>query len=102
MARTGIRIAGQSQERIVVKPADSPRSRPKALLRGALWLIAAALLLDAGLGAWRHWGGSPGRSALTPAPKAAPAPVRVATVEKKDFPVVLAGLGTAQAMNTVT
>jgi multidrug efflux system membrane fusion protein len=39
-----------------------------------------------------------------PAPPArpAPAPVRVATVERKDFPIVLTGLGSVQAMNMVT
>jgi multidrug efflux system membrane fusion protein len=79
-----------------------PRSTPKAVLRGALWLLAAALLLDAGLGAWQRLGSSrPNQSAPNQA-KPAPAPVRVTTVETKDFPVVLAGLGTAQAANTVT
>src|SRR5262245_58602698 len=78
-----------------------PRSRPKALLRGVLWLVAAAFLLDAGLGLWLRWE-APGSGGPTPPPKAAPVPVRVATVEKKDFPFVLPGLGTVQAMNTVT
>ena len=87
----------------VLTPADTPRSRLKALVRGALGLIAAAFLLDAGLGAWQRWR-VPGSSETAPtsSPKAAPAPVRVATVEAQDFPVVLTGLGTAQATNTVT
>jgi multidrug efflux system membrane fusion protein len=53
----------------------------------------------------RQWSSLPRLGeAPPPAPpaKPAPAPVRVATVEKKDFPIVLTGLGTAQAMNMVT
>jgi multidrug efflux system membrane fusion protein len=49
-------------------------------------------------------GESPAQSARSPPPAAKPAaaPVRVAAVARKDFPVVLTGLGTVQAMNTVT
>jgi membrane fusion protein, multidrug efflux system len=44
--------------------------------------------------------GQPGPSA--PPAKPAPAPVRIGLVERKDFPMFLTGLGTVQAMNTVT
>jgi multidrug efflux system membrane fusion protein len=49
-------------------------------------------------------GQSPAQSPRSPPPAARPAaaPVRVAVVARKDFPVVLTGLGTVQAMNTVT
>jgi multidrug efflux system membrane fusion protein len=61
------------------------------------------VVLDAGLGVWQRYGSSRlGQSATHQRSGPAPAPVQVATVEKKDFPIVLTGLGTVQATNTVT
>jgi multidrug efflux system membrane fusion protein len=109
----------------VLKQPDTPRSKARALLRRLLRLALTAGLLAGGYWVWktdpaevrrlateaqRLWApvqsylprlGQPPPSPAPPA-KPAPAPVRVATVERKDFPVVLAGLGTVQAMNTVT
>ncbi|MBO0765055.1 MAG: efflux RND transporter periplasmic adaptor subunit, partial [Hyphomicrobiaceae bacterium] len=71
-----------------------------------MWLLAAVVVLDTGLGVWQRYGSSrPGQSSgqsSGPSSGSRPAPVQVATVERKDFPVVLTGLGTVQATNTVT
>jgi multidrug efflux system membrane fusion protein len=87
----------------VLKRAETRRPKAKALLRACLWLVAAVVVLDAGLGFWHRYGSTrPGQSAVNQVAGPAPAPVQVATVEKKDFPIVLTGLGTVQATNTVT
>lgn len=107
------------------KRAETPRSRTTTLFRALLWLGFAAGLVAALSWAWqayraevrqlateaqRLWApvrsslqsfGQPARAPKAPA-RAAPAPVRVAAVERKDFPIFLTGLGTVQAMNTVT
>jgi multidrug efflux system membrane fusion protein len=108
----------------VLKRADTRRSKVGTLLRRLLRLGIAAGLIAGGWWVWRNYSWelrlaatelqrqwSSLRAALprlseapppTPPAKPAPAPVRVATVERKDFPVVLTGLGTVQAMNMVT
>ena len=67
-------------------------------------LVLAALVLAGGYAAWRHYGAA-GKTEQASANKARPAtppvPVKLATVEKSDFPVFLAGLGTVQGFNTV-
>ncbi|MBC7579930.1 MAG: efflux RND transporter periplasmic adaptor subunit [Tardiphaga sp.] len=61
--------------------------------------VLAALVLVGGYGAWRHYGGEAKTGqAKAPAPAI---PVRLASVEKTDFPVYLTGLGTVQGFNTV-
>src|SRR4051812_37116548 len=70
-------------------------------------LLAAALLAAGGYVAWRHdlarprteQAGSPQKS-RNGAPSS-PVPVKIATVEKADFPVYLTGLGNVQGFNTV-
>jgi membrane fusion protein, multidrug efflux system len=87
----------------VVNRADTQPRRSRTLARVVSWLVVAALLLDAGYGTWLRFGphGRNASAAVQPV-RPQPAPVRVATVEKKDFPIVLTGLGTVQATNTVT
>ncbi len=69
----------------------------KSSFRSGLWLPAIALIvLAAGWGWYSH----AHRAAV--ARPAAPAPVHVAVVERKDFPIGLTGLGTVQPANTVT
>ena len=66
------------------------------------WLLAVAVCLFAGYVAWQHFapaGDAPQRAG---AGQQSAAPVHVAVVEKKPFPVILGGLGTVQATNTVT
>ena len=103
----------------MLKRADTRPSKAKALLRRTLRLLVAAGLIAGGYWVWqnfrpelqrlgteleRFWPAISrlGPPAPTPPAKPAPAPVRVASVEKKDFPIVLTGLGTVQATNTVT
>jgi multidrug efflux system membrane fusion protein len=114
------------QDRIVLKRADTLLFRVMLLARRLLWLAVAA-----GLAGGLHWLwtayptearrivheaqrlaapvwtslsrlGQSGPPPSPPVSKPAPAPVRVAVVETKDFPIVLTGLGTVHAMNTVT
>jgi multidrug efflux system membrane fusion protein len=87
----------------VLKRVETRHPLAKSLLKTALWLLAAIVLFDAGLGAWKRFGAErPGQGVRVQQSVAAPAPVQVATVAKKDFPIVLTGLGTVQATNTVT
>src|SRR5262245_47031773 len=69
------------------------------------WASLGLLLLALGVATaiWSWWplalpGGTPSQAR----PRAAAPPVQVAVVETKAFPVVLNGLGTVQATNTVT
>jgi len=68
----------------------------------AMLLLLVAALVAAAWGWWRFGppSGTPSQERARAAPQAAP--VRTAIVEKKSFPVVLNGLGTVQATNTVT
>jgi multidrug efflux system membrane fusion protein len=108
----------------VLKRADTRRSKVGTRLRRLLRLAIAAGVIAGGWWVWqnyrwelrligpelqRQWSSlrvSLPRLSETPPPappaKPAPAPVRVAVVERKDFPIVLTGLGTAQATNMVT
>jgi multidrug efflux system membrane fusion protein len=78
-----------------------PSSRIPARRRFAALFVLFAM---AGLVLWLAFGfgvnrGRPLNAAPAPAP--APVPVTTALAEKADFPVLLSGLGTAQAFNTV-
>jgi len=61
-------------------------------------LIALGL---AGAGGWHWWVNRPALATLPP-PQPAAIPVDTAAVGRQDVPVYLAGLGTVQALNTVT
>ena len=67
------------------------------------WPVAVLACLVV-IGILWHQFGPPGGSKANEASKGPrdEAPVHVATVEKKPFPVILSGLGTVQATNTVT
>ena len=80
----------------MLKPREP--QRPKSNHRQ--WLLAAVVLAVGTFGGWQYFGSTatkPTHEASQP-----PAPVHAAIVEKKDFPVVLTGLGTVQPTNTVT
>jgi multidrug efflux system membrane fusion protein len=65
-------------------------------------LIPLALVGALGAGAWYWWMREPAQANLPP-PGAPPAiPVDTAPVASRDVPVYLTGLGTVQALNTVT
>jgi multidrug efflux system membrane fusion protein len=64
--------------------------------------VLAAVVLAGGYAGWRHYGGT--GKAEQAAKARAPAraiPVKLASVDKADFPIYLTGLGTVQGFNTV-
>ena len=67
------------------------------------WVLLAAAVAGLGYFGWQKYGQQ--QSAQANAQKRAPArvavPVKIAPVEKADFPVYLTGLGTVQGFNTV-
>src|ERR1700675_5194280 len=67
------------------------------------WVLLAAALAGLGYFGWQKYGQA--QSTQADAQKSAPArvavPVKIAPVEKADFPVYLTGLGTVQGFNTV-
>ncbi|CAN5151677.1 efflux RND transporter periplasmic adaptor subunit [soil metagenome] len=68
------------------------------------WIVLslAALVLGGGYTGWRHYraaGKTEQAAKATPRPQ--PIPVKLASVEKADFPIYLTGLGTVQGFNTV-
>ena len=74
--------------------------------RRSRWIVPviAVLVLAGGYAVWRHYDGLAKAEQAANAQKArgpAPIPVKIATAEKTDFPVYLAGLGTVQGFNTV-
>lgn len=64
--------------------------------------VLAVLVLAGGYAGWRHYGAGKDQQAAD-RPRSGPPPiaVKLATVEKTDFPVYLNGLGTVQGFNTV-
>ena len=64
------------------------------------WVFLIAAIAGAGYFGWQKFAGHQAQTAeKAPAPR--PVPVKIATVEKADFPVYLSGLGTVQGFNTV-
>jgi multidrug efflux system membrane fusion protein len=65
------------------------------------WVLLIAVIGAVGYFGWDQYGRArpPAVAQKSPAPKAVP--VKVAAVEKADFPVYLTGLGTVQGFNTV-
>jgi multidrug efflux system membrane fusion protein len=70
--------------------------------RGWAWLLMAIVAIAAGYGGWQHVRAGEAAASASQQPGQSPAPIHVATVERKEFPVVLNGLGTVQPTNTVT
>lgn len=64
-------------------------------------LILLAVLLGGGYALVRHHSGSKAQADANKPRDPAPIPVKIAAVEKTDFPVYLTGLGTVQGFNTV-
>src|SRR5580700_9941212 len=68
------------------------------------WVLLAAAIVGLGYFGWQKFHGQV-QSAQADAQKRAPTPiavpVKIAPVEKADFPVYLTGLGTVQGFNTV-
>jgi membrane fusion protein, multidrug efflux system len=65
-------------------------------------LLATTLIVAGGYVAWRHYSTAQAEQAAAQKPRSAPAvAVKIAPVEKADFPVYLTGLGNVQGFNTV-
>src|SRR5262245_21447178 len=69
----------------------------RTIRRGLLIAAVAA----AGYFGWQKFAGEHPAQTAQKAPAPRPVPVKIATVEKADFPVYLTGLGTVQGFNTV-
>src|SRR5207253_1126486 len=65
------------------------------------WGLLIAAVAAAGYFGWQRTSGEHAVQAAQKAPAPKPVPVKIATVEKADFPVYLTGLGTVQGFNTV-
>ena len=91
--RDAARIPGISRIKV---PSPSFR-RPRRLLITGFLALAAALASYVAVQA--YLGQSPGAAVLPVPPPAVP--VQIATVERRDVPLYLPGLGTVQAYNTV-
>src|SRR3984885_16132135 len=72
--------------------------------RTTRWILLALVIAGAGYYGWQRFHGENQQAAANGSQKGPPrnaVRVRVATVEKADFPVYLTSLGTVQAFNTV-
>ena len=65
------------------------------------WVLLIAAIAGAGYFGWQKFGAERSAQTAQKAPAARPVPVKIAAVEKADFPVYLTGLGTVQGFNTV-
>jgi multidrug efflux system membrane fusion protein len=67
------------------------------------WVLLIMAVASAGYFGWQRFGGGKAPPAQTAqnAPARNAVPVKIAAVEKADFPVYLTGLGTVQGFNTV-
>jgi multidrug efflux system membrane fusion protein len=72
-------------------------------LRTIRWVLLTAAIALAGYFGWQRFGAhhASQAQAAQKAPASAAVPVKIASVEKADFPVYLTGLGTVQGFNTV-
>src|SRR4051812_47223107 len=69
--------------------------------RTIVWVLLIAAIAGAGYFGWQKFGAEHQAQTAQKAPAPRPVPVKIATVEKADFPVYLTGLGTVQGFNTV-
>jgi membrane fusion protein, multidrug efflux system len=65
------------------------------------WGLLIAAIGAVGYFGWQRTTGEHAAQTAQKAPAPKPVPVKIATVEKADFPVYLTGLGTVQGFNTV-
>jgi membrane fusion protein, multidrug efflux system len=80
-------------------------SSPKPRRRRLWWIAAALIVLAGGYWAWEQGTFFPSKTTRSAGNRKAgggPVPVHAASVQKRDFPVILDGLGTVQPINTVT
>jgi multidrug efflux system membrane fusion protein len=65
------------------------------------WALLIAAIAAAGYFGWQKYTGEHAAQTAQKAPAPKPVPVKIAMVEKADFPVYLTGLGAVQGFNTV-
>jgi multidrug efflux system membrane fusion protein len=65
------------------------------------WVLLIAVIAGGGYFGWQKFVAERAAQTAQKAPAPKPVPVKIATVEKADFPVYLTGLGTVQGFNTV-
>jgi membrane fusion protein, multidrug efflux system len=65
------------------------------------WGLLIAAIGAVGYFGWQRYSGEHAIQAAQKAPAPKPVPVKIAAVDKADFPVYLTGLGTVQGFNTV-
>ena len=65
------------------------------------WVFLIAAIAAAGYFGWQKFSAERAAQTAQKAPAPRPVPVKIAAVEKADFPVYLTGLGTVQGFNTV-
>src|SRR5215468_11349078 len=65
------------------------------------WVFLIAGIAAAGYFGWQKFAAEQRAQTAQKAPAPKAVPVKIATVEKADFPVYLTGLGTVQGFNTV-
>src|SRR5271169_3550098 len=78
---------------VTERPTDKHRRPPPLLV--ALLVIAVA---TAGYLGWQHFAHSPSAAPGLPAP----VPVIATTVQQRNFPIVLTGIGNVTALNSAT
>ena len=82
----------------MVEPTPTSGQRSRGLVATLLILVLAA----GSWGAWRWHEDRAAQSAAARPAAPAPVPVQAALVEASDIPIYLMGLGSVQALNTVT
>src|ERR1051326_5894476 len=98
-------MANTNQPSAKPAPIEPPEHRPAGFPWKTIVVIAIVVAGIAALAVWRHnSGGSQSKQGPTGRGGAAAGPVTavIGTVQQKDFPIYLDGLGTVQAFNTVT
>ena len=65
------------------------------------WVFLIAAIAGAGYFGWQKFAAERSAQIAQKAPAPRPVPVKIAAVDKADFPVYLTGLGTVQGFNTV-
>jgi membrane fusion protein, multidrug efflux system len=65
------------------------------------WVLLIAAIVAVGCFGWQKFTGEHATKTTQKAPAPKPVPVKIASVQKADFPVYLTGLGTVQGFNTV-
>jgi len=78
----------------------NPRAR-MSRTRTIGWVLLIAAIAGAGYFGWQKFAAERSAQIAQKAPAPRPVPVKIAAVEKADFPVYLTGLGTVQGFNTV-